>query len=99
MIEKQTCRKIKELKIGNVEKCKNQFLQFGQNTSISTHFTNEIYRADKEINRFLLEKVRSLLSNASLDKPFWAEVIVYASHLINRPVSYTHLTLPTKRIV
>jgi len=31
----------------------------------------------------LLEKARCLLSNAKLDKPFWAEAIVYASHLIN----------------
>ena len=31
----------------------------------------------------LLEKVRRLLSNAQLDKSFWAEAIVYASHLIN----------------
>ena len=37
----------------------------------------------KEINRSLLEKVRLLLSNTRLDKSFWAEAIVYASHLIN----------------
>jgi len=37
----------------------------------------------KEINRSLLEKVQCLLSNARLDKSFWAEAIVYASHLIN----------------
>jgi len=32
----------------------------------------------------LLEKIRYLLSNASLDKSFWAEAIEYASHLLNR---------------
>ena len=37
----------------------------------------------KEVNRSFLEKVRYLLSNARLDKSFWAEAIVYASHLIN----------------
>jgi len=37
----------------------------------------------KKINCFLLEKVRCALSNARLDKSFWAEAIVYASHLIN----------------
>jgi len=37
----------------------------------------------KEINCSLLEKARCLLSNAKLDKSFWAEMIVYASHLIN----------------
>jgi len=34
--------------------------------------------------RALLEKIRYLLSNASLDKSFWAEAIEYASHLLNR---------------
>ena len=37
----------------------------------------------KKINCSLLEKARCLLSNARLDKSFWAEAIVYASHLIN----------------
>ena len=41
MIEKQTGRKIKELQIGNVERYKNQFLRFDQNTDIDTHFMME----------------------------------------------------------
>ena len=36
------------------------------------------------MNRTLLEKVRCMLSNASLCKQFWAEAVLYASHLINR---------------
>ena len=36
------------------------------------------------MNRVLLEKIWYLLSNASLDKSFWVEAIVYASHLLNR---------------
>jgi len=67
-----------------VEKYKNQFLQFGQNTGIGNHFTNGIHELAKKINCFLLEKVRCLLSNARLDKSVWAEAIVYASHVINR---------------
>ena len=35
------------------------------------------------MNRTLLEKVRCMLSNASLGKQFWAEAVMYASHLIN----------------
>ena len=35
------------------------------------------------MNRTLLEKVRCMLSNAGLGKQFWAEVVMYASHLIN----------------
>ena len=82
-MEKQTGRKIKELQIGNVERCRNQFLQFGQNTGIDTHFINGIHKLAKKISRSLLEKARCLLSNARLDKSLWAEAIVYASHLIN----------------
>ena len=37
----------------------------------------------KKINRSLLKKAQCLLSNAQLDKSFWTEAIVYASHLIN----------------
>ena len=70
IIEKQTGRKIKEFQIDNVEKYKNQFLQFGQNTGIGTHFTNGLHRLAKEINHSLLKKARCLLSNAQLDKSF-----------------------------
>ena len=35
-------RKIKELQIGNVRRDINQFLRFGQNTGIATHFTKGI---------------------------------------------------------
>ena len=38
----------------------------------------------ERMNRTLLEKVRCMLSNADLGKQFWAEAIMYASHLINR---------------
>jgi len=36
------------------------------------------------MNYALLEKDRCLLSNAQLDKLFWAEPLVYASHLMNK---------------
>jgi len=76
-------RKIKEPQIGNVERDMIQFLRFPQNTGIATHFTTGIHGMVKEVNRSLLEKVRWLLSNTGLDKSFWAETIVFASHLIN----------------
>ncbi|KAH9668753.1 retrovirus-related pol polyprotein from transposon TNT 1-94-like protein [Citrus sinensis] len=38
----------------------------------------------ERMNRTLLEKVRCMLSNAGLDKKFWAEAVSYASHLVNR---------------
>ncbi|KAH9783514.1 hypothetical protein KPL71_009336 [Citrus sinensis] len=37
----------------------------------------------EHMNRTLLEKVRCMLSNAGLDKKYWAEFVSYASHLIN----------------
>ncbi|KAH9794794.1 Integrase catalytic domain-containing protein [Citrus sinensis] len=37
----------------------------------------------ERMNRTLLEKVQCMLSNAGLDKKFWAEAMSYASHLIN----------------
>ena len=37
----------------------------------------------KGLNRVSLKKVQYLLSNAQLDKSFWTETLVYASHLMN----------------
>jgi len=45
--------------------------------------TNRKNGVAKEMNRALVEKAQYLLSNVSLDKSFWAEEIVYASHLLN----------------
>jgi len=83
LMENQTDKKIKALRYDHVEEYKNSFLQFGQNNGIETHFTYEKDGVAREVNRVLLEKVRYLLSNASLDKLFWAEAIEYASHLLN----------------
>ena len=38
----------------------------------------------KTLNNIVLEKLWSLLSNAQLDRSFWAEAVVYANHLMNR---------------
>ena len=83
-MENQTGRKTNVPQYDHVEKYKDSFLQFGQNNGIVTDFTNEKDGVAKEMNHVLLEKVRYLLSNALLDKSFWAEVIEYASHLLNR---------------
>ena len=83
-MERQICRKIKELHIGNVGKDMYQFLRFDQNTGIATHFTTGTDGLAKEVIRPLLEEVRRLLSNAGLDRSFWAEATEYASYLRNR---------------
>ena len=38
----------------------------------------------KEMNHTLLENIQCLLSNAQLNKSFWVEILVYATHLMNR---------------
>ena len=84
MIEKQIGKKIKLLQIDNIGEYKDRFLQFGQNNRIDIHFTIGKHGVTKEMNCSLLENVRCLLSNAQLDKSFWAEALKYASNLMNR---------------
>ena len=80
---KQTGRKIKSSKLITLKNIRTNSYNLAMNTGIGTHFTNRIQGLAKKINHSLLEKVRCVLSNARLDKSFWAEAIVYASHLIN----------------
>ena len=82
--EESIGRKIKVLRYDHVGEYKDFFLQFGQNNGIKTHFTYEKDGVAREVNYALLEKVQYLLSNALLDKLFWAEAIEYASHLLKR---------------
>jgi len=78
-MQKQTDRKMRVLQIDNVGEYKDQFLQFGQNNEIGIHFKAGKHGMGKETNRSFLEKVQYLLSNAQLDKSFWAETLEYAS--------------------
>ena len=89
MVEKQTRRKIKVLRSDNGTEYRNdQFSYFCKKEGISRHFTvrdtPQQNGVAERMNRNLLEKVRCMLSNAGLGKQFWAEVVMYASHLINR---------------
>ncbi|KAH9768967.1 Integrase catalytic domain-containing protein [Citrus sinensis] len=81
-------RKIKVLRYDNEgEYTSNPFLQVCQNEGIKRHFTvrhtPQQNGVAERMNRTLLEKVRCMLSNAGLNKKFWAEDMSYASHLIN----------------
>ncbi|KAH9688421.1 hypothetical protein KPL70_015118 [Citrus sinensis] len=89
LVETQTGRKIKVLRSDNGgEYTSDLFLQVCQNEGIKRHFkvrhTPQQNGVVERMNRTLLEKVRCMLSNAGLDKKFWAEAVSYASHLINR---------------
>ena len=89
MVENQTGRKIKVLRSDNGTEYRNdQFSIFCKKEGISRHFTvrdtPQQNGVAERMNRTLLEKVRCILSNAGLGKQFWAEAVMYASHLINR---------------
>lgn len=89
MIETQTDRKIKRLRSDNGGEYKSDpFMQICHAEGIVRHFTvsdtPQQNGVAERMNRTLLEKVRCMLSNAGLDKAFWAEAVSYASHLINR---------------
>ena len=89
MVENQTGRKIKVLRSDNGTEYRNdQFFYFCKEEGISRHFTvrdtPQQNGVAERMNRTMLEKVRCMLSNAGLGKQFWAEVVMYASHLINR---------------
>ena len=89
MVENQTGRKIKVLRSDNGTKYRNdQFSYFCKKEGISWHFIvrdkPQQNGVAERMNRTLLEKVRCMLSNDGLGKQFWAEVVMYASHLINR---------------
>ena len=89
MVEIHTGRKIKVLRSDNGTEYRNdQFSIFCKKEGISRHFTvrdtPQQNGVAERMNRTLLEKVRCKLSNAGLGKQFWAEAVMYASHLINR---------------
>ena len=89
MVENQTGRKIKVLRSDNGTEYRNdQFSYFCKKEGICRHFTVRYTPQQngvaERMNRILLEKVRCMLFNAGLGKQIWAEVVMYASHLINR---------------
>ncbi|KAH9783426.1 hypothetical protein KPL71_009306 [Citrus sinensis] len=55
--------------------------QTGRNIKVLRSDNNGVV---ERMNRTLLEKVRCMLSNAGLDKKFWAKAVSYACHLINQ---------------
>ena len=88
-MEIQTGRNIKVLQSNNGgEYTSDPFSHVCQNESIKRHFmvrhSPQQNGVVERMNCTLLENVRCMLFNASLDKKFWAETVSYASHLVNR---------------
>lgn len=89
MAENQTGRMIKRRQTNNgIEYAIDTLVKVYQDDGIIQHFTvrrNPLQNGVAEhMNRILLEKVSCMLSNAGSGKAFWAEVVMYVSHLINR---------------
>ena len=94
MVETRTDRKVKRLRSNNGGEYKNdQFHQTCRDEGIVRHFTirhtQQQNRVAKRMNQTILEKVQCMLPNARWGKEFWAEVVVYACHMINRFPSAT----------
>ena len=88
LVENKTGRTIKTIRSDNGgEYTSDSFKAFCSMEGIARHYTNasspQQNGVAERLNRTLLEKVRCMLSNSGLPKVFWAEAIVYASHLIN----------------
>lgn len=89
VVERETNKLLKCLRIDNGgEYCSNAFKEycnrFGIKHEKTVPRTPQQNGVAERMNRTIMEKVRSMLSNSSLEKNFWAEVVMIACYLINR---------------
>ena len=89
LVETQTDKKVKCLRSDNGgEYVSKAFQDFCDAKGIKREFTAPYNPPQngvaKRMNRTIQEKIRSMLSNASLPNGFWAEALATAVHLINR---------------
>jgi hypothetical protein len=92
MIERQTGRKVKVLRIDNGgEFCSAVFNDYCRQEGIVRHhtipYTPQQNSVDERMNRTIISKARCMLSNATMNKRFWAEAANTACYLINRSPS------------
>ena len=88
LVENQTEKNVKRLRTDNgLEFCSVEFNQFCKDAGIATHLTvRETPQQNgvaERMNQTLLERARCMLSNAGLEKRFWAEAVNTACYLIN----------------
>ena len=89
LVETQTGKKIKCLRSDNggeyVSKPFQDFCDLkGIKRELTAPYNPPQNGVAERMNRTIQEKVRSMLSNASLPNGFWAEALATAVHLINR---------------
>ncbi|CAL1356411.1 unnamed protein product [Linum trigynum] len=89
LVENQTGKKIKKLRTDNgLEFCNSEFNEFCKDEGIARHRTvrdtPQQNGVAERMNQTLLERARCMLSNAGLERRFWAEAVNLACFLINR---------------
>lgn len=100
MVENQSERKVKKLRTDNgLEFCNNQFNQFCKEEGVVRHktcaYTPQQNGVAERLNRTIMNKVRSMLSESGLGQRFWAEAVATAVYLINRsPSSAVDFAIP-----
>lgn len=103
MVENQIERKVKVLRTDNgLEFCNHQFDDYCKSKGIVRHrtcaYTPQQNGVAERMNRTIMEKVRSMLSDSGLPKMFWAEATLTAVTLINKtPSSVLKFEIPDKR--
>lgn len=100
MAENQSGRKIKTLRTDNgLEFCNMEFNNLCKEEGIVRHktcaYTPQQNGVAERMNRTILDKVRSVLSESGLPKSFWAEAAAIAVHQINiSPSSAVDFEIP-----
>src|SRR5664279_186397 len=92
MIERQTKRKVKLLRTDNGDEfCSHAFNDYCSKEGIVRHHTipntPQHNGVAEWMNRTIISKARCMLSNARMNKRFWAESAYTACYLINRSPS------------
>lgn len=94
MVETQSDRKLKKLRTDNgLEFCNQKFDCFCKKEGRVRHrtctYTPQQNGVAERLNRTIMNKVRSMLSESGLDKKFWAEAVSTSVYLINKSPSST----------
>lgn len=102
-VENQTGKKLKYLRTDNgLEFCNHKFDKLCKESGVKRHhtctYTPQQNGVAERMNRTIMDKVRSMLSETGLGSEFWAEATSTAVYLINRtPNSSVDFEIPEKR--
>lgn len=103
MVEVQSERRVKRLRTYNgLEFCNRRFDSFCKEEGIVRHktctYTPQQNGIAERLNRTIMNKVRSILSESGLEKKFWAEAAATSVYIINRtPSSAIEFDIPEER--